>query len=185
MGSNDQQTATTVPSSGLVPFGMFVVNRKGVEEPVSFDKILKRISLLCSGLHRLVDPAKVTQAVINGMFSGVKTSELDELAAQTCAYMAATHPDFSKLAARISTSNLQKNSSDDFSEVISQLHFYRDAQDRSASLISGEVYEFVMENRERLNEEIQYSRDLDYDYFGFKTLERSHLLRIKGEIVER
>lgn len=106
------------------------------------------------------------------MFSGIKTSELDELAAETCAYMAATHPDFSRLAARIATSNLHKNTSAQVDVVISQLRNYKDKLGQPAPLISEEVYEFMMSNKDRLNEEVKYERDFEYDYFAFKTLER-------------
>lgn len=164
---------------------MYVLNRRGEEEDISFDQILKRIQKLSYGLHELVDPARVTQGVINGMYSGIKTCELDELAAQTCAYMATTHPDFSILAARITTDNLHKNTSDDIAEVASQLYHFKDVRGRNASLISKEVYDFIMKHKDRLNKEIDYSRDFNYDYFGFKTLERSYLLRINNKIVER
>ncbi|KJP88979.1 ribonucleoside-diphosphate reductase large subunit [Plasmodium fragile] len=164
---------------------MYVLNRKGEEEDISFDQILKRIQRLSYGLHELVDPARVTQGVINGMYSGIKTCELDELAAQTCAYMATTHPDFSILAARITTDNLHKNTSDDIGEVAEALYMYKDVRGRSASLISKEVYEFMIQHKDRLNKEIDYTRDFNYDYFGFKTLERSYLLRINGKIIER
>ncbi|KFH03364.1 ribonucleoside-diphosphate reductase large chain [Toxoplasma gondii VAND] len=165
--------------------GMYVVNRRGEEEPVSFDQILKRIEKLSFGLHPLVDPARVAQAVINGMYAGIRTSELDDLAAQTSAYMAASHPDFSRLAARIAIDNLHKNTTDNFLIVIDQLHGYVDKLGREAKLVSTEVYEFVRENEQALNEALNYSRDFDYDYFGFKTLERSYLLKIHDRIVER
>uniref|UniRef100_A0A8C9LJT6 Ribonucleoside-diphosphate reductase n=1 Tax=Piliocolobus tephrosceles TaxID=591936 RepID=A0A8C9LJT6_9PRIM len=164
---------------------MYVLNRKGEEEDISFDRILKRIQRLSDGLHELVDPARVTQGVINGMYSGIKTCELDELAAQTCAYMATTHPDFSVLAARITTDNLHKNTSDDIAEVAELLYKFKDIRDRPASLISKEVYDFIIKHKDRLNKEIDYKRDFNYDYFGFKTLERSYLLRINNKIVER
>ncbi|CDJ44116.1 ribonucleoside-diphosphate reductase, large subunit, putative [Eimeria tenella] len=173
------------PAATAATSGMYVLNRRGEREPVSFDQILHRVQSLCYGLHPLVDPARVSQAVINGMYAGIRTSELDELAAQTSAYMAAHHPDFSKLAARIAIDNLHKNTSADFGEVIERLYSYVDLQGRSAPLIHEEVYAFVMQHRETLNAAIQYQRDFDYDYFAFKTLERSYLLRTRGAIVER
>nr|CEL64250.1 TPA: ribonucleoside-diphosphate reductase, large subunit, putative [Neospora caninum Liverpool] len=181
---------TTSGSTGASPVhgsgrGMYVVNRRGEEEPVSFDQILKRIEKLSFGLHPLVDPARVAQAVINGMYAGIRTSELDDLAAQTSAYMAASHPDFSKLAARIAIDNLHKNTTDNFLTVIEQLHGYVDKLGREAKLVSTEVYEFVKANEKALNEALNYSRDFEYDYFGFKTLERSYLLKIHDRIVER
>ncbi|EAN31273.1 Ribonucleoside-diphosphate reductase large subunit [Theileria parva strain Muguga] len=164
---------------------MYVINRHGEKEDVSFDKILNRIRKLSLGLHSLVDAPRVTQSVINGMYTGIRTSELDELAAQTCAYMAVTHPDYSRLAANITIDNLHKNTLNDFSEVIRTLHSYKHVFNTNASLISDDVFEFVMANKDRLNAEIDYSRDFQYDYFGFKTLERSYLLKTNGKIVER
>lgn len=164
---------------------MYVINRHGDREAVYFDKILNRIKTLAFGLHPLIDPVKVSQAVINGMFCGITTSELDNLAAQTCAYMAATHPDFSKLAARISVSNLHKNTEDDFAHVVHKLHYYQDKQGNHLSLISKDVFEFVQENAATFNSVIDYQRDLEFDYFAFKTLERSYLLRMNNRVVER
>ncbi len=152
---------------------MFVIKRTGEKETVHFDKITERIRKLCFNLNEeFVDPAMVSQKVINGLYSGITTSQLDELAAQTCAYMAAMHPDFSKLAARISVSNLHKNTITDFSEVCSVLLNYYDEQGRPAALISKDVHDFVQENKDKLNAAIDYNRDFEYDFFGFKTLER-------------
>jgi len=165
---------------------MKVVKRDGTTEDVSFDKILKRIQKLSYGLNKeFVDPVKISQRVINGLHDEIRTSELDVLAAQTCAYMAANHPDFSKLAARIEVSNLHKNTDDNFLNVCTALHTYKDAQGRCASLIADWVYTFVKENAQKLQEALDYERDFEYDIFGFKTLERSYLLRIHGQIVER
>lgn len=168
-----------------VPKAMYVINRKGEKEEVRFDRILERIRKLSFGLHSLVDAPRVTQTVINGMYSGILTSQLDELAAQTCAYMATTHPDYSKLAARIVVDNLHKNTMDDYGKVATALFNYKYIYDSNASLISEDVYNFIMENIERINAEIDYTRDFQYDYFGFKTLERSYLLRINDKIAER
>eukprot|EP00920_Eleutheroschizon_duboscqi_P034487 GHVT01082731.1.p1 GENE.GHVT01082731.1~~GHVT01082731.1.p1 ORF type:complete len:854 (-),score=111.80 GHVT01082731.1:469-3030(-) len=164
---------------------MYVVNRLLEEEDVNFEKIHVRIELLSYGLNDLVDPARVTQAVINGMYDGIRTTELDELAAQTCAYMAATHPDFSKLAARISIDNLHKLTLDNFYESMKSVHYYTDSLGRDASLISAEVFKFIEQNKEELAAAIDYTRDFEYDYFAFKTLARSYLLRKNGQIVER
>jgi ribonucleoside-diphosphate reductase alpha subunit len=132
-----------------------------------------------------VDPVSITQKVIEGFYAGITTSEIDTLAAETCAYMSQRHPDFSTLAARIAVSNLHKNTSDSFSETVRSLFEFHDKQGRSAKLISDEVYEFVQANAEELNAAIDYRRDHDYDYFGFRTLEKSYLLRVHGKIVER
>jgi ribonucleoside-diphosphate reductase alpha subunit len=119
------------------------------------------------------------------MYSGIKTSELDELAAQTCAYMAGYHPDFSKLAARIAISNLHKNTQEDFDKVIEQLYNCKNAIGEPAPLIALDVYNYIKENVSVLNNAINYDLDFEYDYFAFKTLERSYLLRVDNVIVER
>jgi ribonucleoside-diphosphate reductase alpha subunit len=165
---------------------MYIVKRDGRQEEVKFDNITRRIRAVCDGLDpKYVDPVSITQKVIEGFYAGITTSEIDTLAAETCAYMSQRHPDFSTLAARIAVSNLHKNTSDSFSETVRSLFEFHDKQGRSAQLISDEVYEFVQANAEELNAAIEYRRDHDYDYFGFRTLEKSYLLRIHGKIVER
>jgi len=165
---------------------MYVVKRSGQHEEVKFDNITKRIRALCDGLNpKYIDPVPVTQKVIEGFFNGITTNEIDKLAAETCAYMSQKHPDFSTLAARIAVSNLHKSTSNSFLETCRALHEYRDEQGRSASLIADDVWEFVSANGAELDAAVNYSRDGDYDYFGFKTLEKSYLLRVQGKIVER
>jgi len=165
---------------------MYVIKRDGQKQEVKFDSITSRVRRLCNGLDpNFVDPVPITQKVIEGFYAGISTSEIDTLAAETCAYMSQKHPDFSTLAARIAVSNLHKNTSDSFTETCRMLHDYRDKQDREAALISDEVWEFVADNAAQLDAAVQYERDFDYDYFGFKTLEKSYLLRASGKIVER
>jgi len=165
---------------------MYVVKRDGQHQEVKFDSITARIRNLCGGLDpNFVDPVPVTQKVIEGFYSGMPTSEIDTLAAETCAYMSQRHHDFSTLAARIAVSNLQKNTSDSFSETCRSLYEYVDKQGRPASLIAESVWKFIQENKEALDAAIDYGRDREYDYFGFKTLEKSYLLRVHGKIVER
>jgi len=165
---------------------MYIVKRDGRHQDVKFDNITKRITNLCDGLDRkYLDPVAITQKVIEGFYPGISTSEIDTLAAETCAYMSQKHPDFSSLAARIAVSNLHKNTSDSFSETCRCLYEFCDKQGRSAKLIADEVWEFVEANAEKLDATINYGRDLDYDYFGFRTLEKSYLLRVHGQIVER
>jgi len=165
---------------------MYVVKRDGQHQEVKFDNITNRIQVLCGGLDsKYVDPVPITQKVVEGLYNGISTAELDTLAAETCAYMSQRHPDFSTLAARIAVSNLHKNTSDSFSETIRTLHEYHDAQGRPAALISDEVAAFVKESAKQLDSAMDYKRDQDYDYFGFKTLEKSYLLRVIGKIVER
>ena len=165
---------------------MFVVKRDGRKEPMMFDKITARVRKLCYGLNELVDPVKVAMRVIEGLYDGVTTSELDNLAAEIAATLTTAHPDYAKLAARISVSNLHKNTKKTFSEVMHDLYTYVNPRTgKKAPLLSDEVYDVIMNNKEKLDSTIIYNRDFNYDYFGFKTLERSYLLKLNGEIAER
>jgi len=165
---------------------MNVLKRDGRKEPVMFDKITARIRKLCYGLNELVDPVKVAMRVIEGLYDGVTTSELDNLAAETAATMTTTHPDYARLAARISVSNLHKNTKKTFSEVMTDLYEYVNPRTgKKAPLLSDEVYKVIMDNADDLDSTIIYNRDFGYDYFGFKTLERSYLLKLNGQIAER
>lgn len=166
---------------------MFVIKRDGKQEVVHFDKITSRINKLCYGLDPVyVDASIISQKVIQGVYPGVTTTELDELAAETAASCATKHPDFTTLAARISVSNLHKQTFKVFSDTIEVLHKNIHPKTKIASpLISESVYKIVMDNKELLNSAIIYDRDYNYDYFGFKTLERSYLMTCNEKIVER
>ena len=165
---------------------MYVVKRDGRKELIMFDKITARVRKLCYGLNGLVDPLKVAMRVIEGLYDGVTTSELDNLAAEIAATMTTTHPDYAKLAARISVSNLHKNTKKSFSETMKDLYEYVNPRTgKKAPLLSDEVFKVISENAERLDSTIIYNRDFGYDYFGFKTLERSYLLKVNGQIAER
>ncbi|BFP40913.1 ribonucleoside-diphosphate reductase subunit alpha [Flavobacteriaceae bacterium GF1] len=165
---------------------MYVVKRDGRKEPIMFDKITARVRKLCYGLNSLVDPVKVAMRVIEGLYDGVTTSELDNLAAEIAATMTTTHPDYAKLAARISVSNLHKNTKKSFSETMKDLYEYVNPRTgKKAPLLSDEVYQVISENVDKLDSTIIYNRDFGYDYFGFKTLERSYLLKLNGKIAER
>ena len=165
---------------------MYVVKRDGHKEPVMFDKITDRIKKLCYGLNDRVDAVKVAMRVIEGLYDGVTTSELDNLAAETAASMTISHPDYAQLAARITVSNLHKNTNKSFSETMNEMfHYVNPRTNQEAPLLSEEVHNVIQENAELLNSHIIYNRDFNYDYFGFKTLERSYLLKINGKIVER
>jgi len=165
---------------------MYVVKRDGRREPMMFDKITARVRKLCYGLNELVDPVKVAMRVIEGLYDGVTTSELDNLAAEVAATMTTTHPDYARLAARISVSNLHKNTKKVFSEVMHNLYSYINPRTgKKAPLIADDVYKVIQEHKDILDSTIIYNRDFGYDYFGFKTLERSYLLKINGEIAER
>jgi ribonucleoside-diphosphate reductase alpha chain len=166
---------------------MQVVNRKGEREDVRFDAILEKLTTLSEGLNsKWVDPGHVTKLTIEGLYDGVTTRELDQLAAETAASLASHHPEYSRLAARICVDDLHRSTKGTFTDVITDLREYIDPEsNKHAPLISEEVYTVIMENAEVLNNHIDYSRDNYYDYFGFKTLERSYLLRLDGEIAER
>jgi ribonucleoside-diphosphate reductase alpha chain len=165
---------------------MYVVKRDGHKEPVMFDKITERIKKLCYGLNELVDPVKVAMRVIEGLYDGVSTSELDNLAAETAASMTIAHPDYAQLAARVAISNLHSNTKKSFSETMKDMYHYINPRNgQEAPLIADDVFKVIQENAAFLDSHIIYTRDFNYDYFGFKTLERSYLLKINGKIVER
>jgi ribonucleoside-diphosphate reductase alpha chain len=166
---------------------MLVIKRDGRLETAKFDKITARIEKLCYGLDsRFVDPYEVSRKVIEGIYDRVPTTELDNLAAETAASLTTRHPDYAILAARIAISNLHKTTSKSFSNTIKLLYQYIDPKTgENASLISREVYEVVKKNANLLDSTIIYDRDFGYDYFGFKTLERSYLLKLDGKVVER
>ena len=165
---------------------MRVLKRDGRKEPVKFDKITARIEKLCYGLSDYVDPITVAKRVVDGVYDGVTTSELDNLAAETAASMTIKHPDYANLAARIAVSNLHKSTKKSFSETVTDLYNYVNPETgKPAPLIADDVYEIIQSNAEYLDSQLIYDRDFSYDYFGFKTLERSYLLRMHGNIVER
>ncbi|CAO3587383.1 unnamed protein product [Absidia cylindrospora] len=166
---------------------MYVYKRDGRQEQVAFDKITARINKLSYGLDtKFVDPVAITQKVISGVYQGVTTVELDNLAAETAAYMTTTHPDYAILAARIAISNLHKETNKVFSHVIEALYTYVNPKTGKLSpMISDETYQVIMKNADRLNSAIIYDRDFGYNFFGFKTLERSYLLKINGKVAER
>lgn len=165
---------------------MYVLKRDGRKESVKFDKIQARVKKLCYGLDPIVDPIHITMRVIEGLYDGVSTTELDNLAAEVSASLTTKHPDYTILAARIAVSNLHKNTKKSFSEVMQDLHDYIDPKtNQHAPLISDDVYEVIDKNKEVLDSSIIYDRDFDYDFFGFKTLERAYLLKINGKIAER
>ncbi len=166
---------------------MLVIKRDGHRESVKFDKITARIEKLCYGLDsKFVNPVEVAMKVINGLYDGVSTLELDNLAAEIAATLTTKHPDFAKLAARIAVSNLHKVTSKSFSNTMKRLYTYVDPKTgENAPLISKETWKVIKENAAELDEAIIYDRDFAYDYFGFKTLERSYLMKVDGKVVER
>ncbi len=166
---------------------MLVLKRDGHRESVKFDKITARIEKLCYGLDpKFVNPVEVAMKVINGLYDGVSTQELDNLAAEIAATMTTRHPDFAKLAARIAVSNLHKTTSKSFTNTMKRLYQYIDPKTgQNAPLISKETWKVIHDNAAQLDEAIIYDRDFSYDYFGFKTLERSYLMKIDGRVAER
>ena len=163
--------------------GMKVLKRNGEYENISFDKVLRRLAKLSEDLN--IDSTLVAQKVCARIYDGVPTSELDELAAQLCSSMITDHYEYGILASRIIISNHHKNTSPSFSETITNLYNNTDNHGKINSLITKELYENVMKNKDKLNDFIKYDRDYNFDYFGFKTLERSYLLHINKKIIER
>lgn len=166
---------------------MYVIKRDGRKEDVHFDKITSRIQKLCYNLDMdYIDPSSITVRVISGLYPGVTTVELDNLAAETAATMTTKHADYAILAARIAVSNLHKETKKSFSEVIHDLHNVEEEfTGNPRPVISDEHYNIIQKNANELNSAIIYDRDFSYNYFGFKTLERSYLLKIRGKVVER
>ena len=165
---------------------IFVLKRDGRREKVEPEMIKERLNKLMEGLNiQYINLDIVVSKVMQGIYDGVTTEILDNLAAETCAYMNIVHPDYSKLAARIAVSNLHKKTKDDFLEVCSMLRNYRDNTGREAPLVNERLLQVVQANAEKIQSCIKYERDFNYDYFGFKTLEKSYLLKIDGKVFER
>ncbi|KAI7863385.1 ribonucleotide reductase [Spinellus fusiger] len=166
---------------------MFVIKRDGRAEKVFFDKITNRINKLCNGLNEeFVMPSKISQKVVSGMYQGITTVELDNLAAETAADMTTMHPDYAILAARIAVSNLHKETHQNFSDVVHQLYHHKHPKTNLPNpLVSQSLFENVTKYADRINAAMDYERDYDLNFFGFKTLERSYLLKVDGKIVER
>jgi len=166
---------------------MQVIKRSGSREAVSFDKITARVKKLCYGLNSAyVEPIDIAKKVIQGLFDGVSTTQLDNLAAETAASMTTRHPDYAMLAARISISNLHKNTNKSFSATMEGLFNYIDPKTGDkAGLISATSMDIIKKNASKIDSAIIYDRDYSFDFFGFKTLERSYLMRMDGKVVER
>ena len=163
---------------------MYVLKRSGEREEVSFDKIIKRIQKYSKDLNKL-NAIELAQQIIAQIFNGIPTYKIDELTAEICAAKTTLHPDYGKLASRISISNHNKNTSPSYSEVIQLLWDNKDVLGEHCPLINKRLYDMVMEHKNKINATLDYEKDFNYDYFGFKTLERAYLMRINGKIVER
>jgi len=166
---------------------MLVIKRDGRRESVRFDKITLRIENLCYGLDSVyIHPIEVAKKVIDGLYDGVTTTELDSLAAEVCASLTVKHPEYAILAARIAISNLHKTTSQSFSNTMKRLYTYINPKTgENAALIASDVYGVIKKYAAKLDEAIDYKRDFDYDFFGFKTLEKSYLIKLDGKVVER
>ena len=164
---------------------MYVTKRDGSQDEVSFDKILTRIKRLGQEAGIKINYTTLVMKVIDQLYSGISTTKIDELSAEQCASMSSIHPDYNMLAGRITVSNHHKNTKNQFSEVMSQLYQYQDKHDKHSPLITKEIYDIVMSNKEELENMIDYQRDYLIEYFGCKTLERAYLMRVDKVIVER
>ena len=165
---------------------MYILKRDGRKQSVSFDKITKRVVALCDGLDKAVDPLIIAQKVVQGVYPGVSTAQLDELAAETAAGCATQHPDFTQLAARISVSNMHKNTEESFLRVVEKAHGHIHPKTKKiAPLVSDELYKVAKANEEKINAAIKHDRDYLFEYFGFCTLIKSYLMRYDGELLER
>ena len=166
---------------------MRVKKRDGSFQEVSFDKVINRLKSLCEmapQLHK-IDVTEIAQKVCARIYDGVSTGELDELAAEQCTQKSVDHIEYSKLASRIIISNNHKTTSPSFSETVYILYNNKDVHGKPYPLISKKIYEFIMENKVKFNDCIDYSRDYNFDYFGFKTLEKAYLMKIDNVIIER
>ena len=165
---------------------MYVIKRNNKKEPISFDKILKRIKSICKEFNlQNIIYAQLAMKVIDQLYDNIETTKIDELTAQQCCSMASIHPDYNKLASAISISNLQKNTSNSFYESIKKLYDFKDVNNNNFKLISNNIMNIVEENKELFDSIIDYKRDFIFDYFGFKTLERAYLMKCNNIIVER
>lgn len=159
----------------------YVIKRDGKKESIKFDKITSRIKKQCYNLSSHVDPYLVAKKVIEGVYEGIGTYEIDVLAAETAAYMATNHPDYSLLAGRIAISNLQKKWSKKFSDCIKDLYEYVNPETgKKAGLISEEVYKITEKHKDLLDASIIHDRDYSYEFFGYRTLEKSYLIKVNG-----
>ena len=173
----------SVNIESIMAESMYVIKRTGEREEVSFDKCVKRIQKLSKDLK--INPMEVAKLIITQIYDGVETFKLDELAAEICAAKTTIHPDYGRLASRIIISNHHKNTSPSYSEVVQQLWDNKDVLGVHMPIVNDKLYKMVMDNKEKINSSIDYEKDFNYDYFGFKTLERAYLMRINGKIVER
>ena len=164
---------------------MKVITRSGNEEPMQFDKIVERLNKFSGDLDNIIDTTVITKNVIQRIYDGIKTSDLDELTIEYCLQNAINHPDFGILASRVAIDNHHKDTNEDYEKVIDILWNNKDVHNVHSPLVSKELYEYVKNNLEIIHETLDYSRDFLLDCFGFKTLQRAYLLKVKGCVMER
>tara|TARA_Y100000816_G_scaffold225665_1_gene170639 strand:- start:81 stop:2462 length:2382 start_codon:yes stop_codon:yes gene_type:complete len=164
---------------------MYVIKRNKSREAISFDKILRRVKNICKENSININCPSLVMKVIDQLHDNIETTKIDELTAQQCTMLATTNPDYGKLASHITISNHHKNTSSDFVEVMGLLYNFRDVKNKNHPLITEDVWKCCCDNTETLNNMIDYNRDYEIDYFGFKTLEKSYLMRVNGKRVER
>lgn len=164
-----------------------IIKRNGKKEAVNVEKIISRIEKQCYNLDsKYIVPFEVAQKVIEGIYDGVSSRQLDELAAETAAALTTKHPDYALLASRLAVSALHKDTKKSFSDTIKELYNHVDKfSSKKTPLIAKDVYDVIMQNAELLDSAIVYNRDFNYDYFGYKALQKSYLLKINGKTVER
>ena len=166
---------------------MHVTKRNGSSELVSFDKIQKRVENLCNNIEPKlnINYGQLVMKIIDQLYSGISTAQIDELVAEQCASLCTLKLDYGSLASRVVISNHQKNTDDNFASVVRKLYNFKDTNDKHSPLVSKELYDISQDLGEVIEYMINYDRDFDIDYFGFKTLERAYLMRINKVIVER
>jgi ribonucleoside-diphosphate reductase alpha chain len=179
----DKPILTDKTGSGTAD--MRVTKRNGELEEVAFDKILSRVKKLGQEVGIQINYQHLVIKIIDQLFDRIFTTKIDELLAEQCASMSTLNPDYGTLASRIVVSNHQKNTEQSFSSVMMMLYNFKDVHGQNYPLISQELYEIILEHGETINTLIDYNRDYLIDYFGFKTLEKSYLMRLDGQIVER
>jgi len=173
-------------SQNTIDEEMYVTKRCGTREIVSFDKILNRIKILGQeGNVKHLNYTSLVMKVIDQIYDGISTTKIDELSAEQCAAMASIHPDYNVLAGRIIVSNHQKNTSESFKDVMTDLYQYRDKHDQQSPIVTEQIYEIANKYEAEINAKIDYNRDYLIDFFGFKTLERAYLMKIDRKTVER
>ena len=182
-----EPTNVSIPSTSPTNTEMCVVNRNGMREVIQFDRIMRRIRDLGNAANIRINYHDLVINVIEQMYDGIPTSQIDELVAQQCASMVTTHPDYGVLAGHIVVSNLHKNTNESFANVVSVMWNFTDVRGNHSPLVSADLHHIATTSptKERIQESLDFSRDFDIDYFGMKTLERAYLLRVNGIIHER